>query len=89
MLALSVVGYHDFNKHDINILKMIFINEWRKYVGGDIRRLFNITRRFEQRENEVNFHKATFSPELPSNASPVMTLSPGWIKPKTNINMSE
>jgi hypothetical protein len=27
MLALSVVGYHDFNKHDINILKMIFIND--------------------------------------------------------------
>jgi hypothetical protein len=31
----------DFNKHDINI----FINDkWRKYAGGDIGRLFKITR---------------------------------------------
>ena len=36
----------DFNKHDINI----FINDkWRKYVGGDIGRLFKITRRLELR----------------------------------------
>ena len=36
----------DFNKHDINI----FINDkWRKYVGGDIWRLFKITRRLELR----------------------------------------
>ena len=38
----------DFNKHvhDIDI----FINDkWRKYVGGDIWRLFKITRRLELR----------------------------------------
>ena len=38
----------DFNKHvhDIDIL----INEkWRKYAGGDIGRLFKITRRIELR----------------------------------------
>ena len=38
----------DFNKHvhDIDI----FINDkWRKYVGGDIGRLFKITRRPELR----------------------------------------
>jgi hypothetical protein len=37
-----------FNKHvhDINI----FINDkWRKYAGGDIGQLFNITRRLELR----------------------------------------
>ena len=36
----------DFNKHvhDIDI----FINDkWRKYAGGDIGRLFKITRRLE------------------------------------------
>ena len=36
----------EFNKHDINI----FINDkWRKYAGGDIGRLFKITRRLELR----------------------------------------
>jgi hypothetical protein len=38
----------DFNKHvhDIDI----FINDkWRKYAGGDIGRLFKITRRLELR----------------------------------------
>ena len=38
----------DFNKHvhDIDI----FINDnWRKYSGGDIGRLFKITRRLELR----------------------------------------
>jgi hypothetical protein len=38
----------DFNKHvhDINI----FINDkWRKYVGGDIGRLFKFTRRLKLR----------------------------------------
>jgi hypothetical protein len=38
----------DFNKHvhDIDI----FINDkWRKYAGGDIGRLFKITRRHELR----------------------------------------
>jgi hypothetical protein len=36
----------DFNKQDIDI----FINgKWRKYAGGDIGRLFRITRRVELR----------------------------------------
>ena len=36
----------DFNKHDIDI----FINDkWRKYAGGDIERLFKITRGLELR----------------------------------------
>ena len=66
----------DFNKHvhDINI----FINDkWRKYLGGDIGRLFKITRRlelhFDQRESEVNLHKTTSLPELLSNVSPACT----------------
>jgi hypothetical protein len=45
----------DFNKHvhDIDI----FINDkWRKYVGGDIGRLFKITRRLDQREQYVIFN---------------------------------
>ena len=53
----------DFNKHvhDIDI----FINDkWRKYVGG----VLNFA--FDQRESEVNLHKATSSPESPSNVSP-------------------
>ena len=60
----------DFNKHvhDINI----YINDkWRKYAGGDIGRLFKLQGylnfAFDQRESEVNLHKATSSP---SNVSP-------------------
>jgi hypothetical protein len=51
--------------HDIDI----FINDkWRKYTSGDSSKLqgdFNFA--FDQRENEVNLHKATSSP---SNVSP-------------------
>ena len=60
----------DFNKHvhDIDI----FINDkWRKYVGGDSSKLqgdFNFA--FDQQESEVYLHKATSSPESPSNVSP-------------------
>jgi hypothetical protein len=66
----------DFNKHvhDIDIFINYKCLMWRKYVGGDIGRLFKITRRlelhFDQRESEVNFHKAISSPESPSNVSP-------------------
>jgi hypothetical protein len=47
-LILLITDTIDFNKHvnDIDI----FINEkWRKYMGGDIGRLFKITRRLELR----------------------------------------
>ena len=52
----------DFNKHDVDI----FINDmWQKYTGN-IGWLFKITRllkfAFDQREIEVNLHKATSSP---------------------------
>ena len=47
-LSKYLMDMIDFNKHlhDIDI----FINDkWRKYAGGDIRRLFKITRRLELR----------------------------------------
>jgi hypothetical protein len=52
----------DFNKHvhDIDI----FINDkWRKYAGGDSSKLQgDLNFSFDQRESEVNLHKATSSP---------------------------
>ena len=60
--------YDNFNKHDIDI----FINDkWRKYVGGDSSELQgDLNFDFDQRESEVNLHKATSLPESPSNVSP-------------------
>ena len=60
----------DFNKHvhDIDI----FINDkWRKYAGGYSSKLQgDLNFAFDQRESEVNLHKATSSPKSPSNVSP-------------------
>jgi hypothetical protein len=60
----------DFNKyvHDIDI----FINDkWRKCAGGDSLKLQgDLNFAFDQRDSEVNLHKATSSPESPSNVSP-------------------
>ena len=51
----------EFNKHDINI----FINDkWRKYAGGDIGRLFKITRRLELRFLTNGKAKSTFTRRL-------------------------
>jgi hypothetical protein len=47
-LSKDLTNMIDFNKHvhDIDI----FINDkWRQYTGGDIGRLFKITRRLELR----------------------------------------
>ena len=62
----------DFNKHmhDIDI----FINDkWRKYAD-DFKLQHDLNFAFDQRESEVNLHKATSSPELPSNVSPGVVL---------------
>ena len=43
----------------------------RKYTGGDSSKLQgDLNFSFDQRESEVNLHKATSSPESPSNVSP-------------------
>ena len=58
----------DFNKHmhDIDI----FINDkWRKYAD-DFKLQHDLNFTFDQRESEVNLHKATSSPESSSNVSP-------------------
>ena len=58
----------DFNKHVDDI------DKWRKYVVvdmGDSSKLQDdLSFAFEQRESEVNLHKASSSPESPSNVSP-------------------
>jgi hypothetical protein len=57
----------DFNKHDINI----FINDmWQKYVGNSSKLHGDLNFAFDQRWSKVNLHKATSSPESPSNVSP-------------------
>ena len=61
----------DFNKHMHD--NDIFINDkWRKYARGDSSKLQgDLNFAFDQRESEINLHKATSSPESPSNVSPV------------------
>jgi hypothetical protein len=53
--------------HDIDI----FINDtWRKYVGGDSSKLQgDLNFALDQRESEVNLHKAISLPESPFNVS--------------------
>jgi hypothetical protein len=60
----------DFNKH-VHHINIFINNKWRKYAGGDSSKLQgDLNFAFDQRESEVNLHKATSSPESPSNVSP-------------------
>ena len=46
-------------------------DKWRKYAGGDSSKLQgDLNFAFDQRESEVNLHKATSLHESPSNVSP-------------------
>ena len=59
----------DFNKYVHNI--DIFIHDkWRKYAGDSSKLQGDLNFAFDQREREVNLHKATSSPESPSNHIP-------------------
>ena len=54
----------EFNKHDVNIF---IYGTWHKYVGDSSKLQGYLNFAFDQREIEVNLHKATTSP---SNVSP-------------------
>ena len=62
----------DFNKHDIHI----FINDMLQKYAGDIQSNLYFT--FEEKESEINFHKANSSPESPSNLSPECYINYDW-----------
>jgi len=74
-LSKYLMNTIDFNKHDVDI----FINgTWQKYAGnnGDSSKLQDYMNfAFDQRENEVNLHKATTSP------SDVIPASCPFLKP--------
>ena len=65
LLSKYLTDTINFNKHVHNI------DKWRKYAFGDSSKLQgDLSFAFEQRESEVNLHKATSLPESPSNVSP-------------------
>ena len=79
-LSKYLMNTINFNKHDVDI----FINgTWQKYAGNigcnssKLQGYFNFA--FDQREIEVNLHKATSSP---SNVSPASRpfIKPWWKK---------